>query len=318
MNSEVLSKAMQLVDDFSHLADEIVDSFTRKFDEKPPPSLIYHYTDGAGLRGILESGKLWFTDIFNLNDPTELKHGLNPAVVIMKRRAEEGKADLKAVSEIFINVQQNRLEQIAHYFVCCFSKDGNDLGQWRAYADNGRGYAISFDGVLLVQAFEKSRTDNKLYMTFPITYEDDELRKMDEEIIDKFIKLHSLLSESGFNYDNLIRYLALLSTKCWVPILRAALLFKHDAYKNEQEYRFLQVHPSGPLDGVKYRNRPYSLIRYREFDWRSVAAGSLKKIIIGPAADRRLANQFANECLRAFHRVEGVEIGQSDIPYRVL
>jgi hypothetical protein len=34
-----------------------------------PPPIIYHYTNDAGLRGILESGKLWLTDIFDLNDP---------------------------------------------------------------------------------------------------------------------------------------------------------------------------------------------------------------------------------------------------------
>ena len=44
------------------------------------------------------------------------------------------------------------IEQVAHFFVCCFSKAEEDLGQWRAYADNGRGYSIGFDAHMLEQA----------------------------------------------------------------------------------------------------------------------------------------------------------------------
>ena len=36
------------------------------------PPIIHHYTDDNGLRGILKSGKLRLTDVFYLNDPSEL------------------------------------------------------------------------------------------------------------------------------------------------------------------------------------------------------------------------------------------------------
>ena len=298
MISEALNGAMRLIHDFYRQADEIVNSFAQRLNENPLPSLIYHNTDDVGLQGILKSGTLWFTDIFNLNDPTELRHGLNPAVELLKQRAENGAPELEDFLTRFQEMVQSGVEEIAHFFVCCFSKDGNDLGQWRAYADNGRGYVIGFDGVLLEKVFTASATNNSNYWTFPITYKDNELRQMHTEIIDKFIPLYLLPRERNFNNDDLRRYLTELSTSFAEPILRSALLFKHDAYENEQEYRFLQVHPAGPLDGVKNRIRLYSLIRYREFDWRTVAARSLKKIIIGPAADKSLADQFAKDCLR--------------------
>src|SRR5215475_13210504 len=40
---------------------------------------LYHYTDGRGLKGILESGRVWFTDYRHLNDPSELTHGIEMA-----------------------------------------------------------------------------------------------------------------------------------------------------------------------------------------------------------------------------------------------
>ena len=43
----------KLADEFAEKADEVVGGFGRKLDAQTPPPIIYHYTDGAGLRGIL-------------------------------------------------------------------------------------------------------------------------------------------------------------------------------------------------------------------------------------------------------------------------
>ena len=43
------------------------------------PDTIYHYTNSVGLKGIIESGKFHFTNIWKLNDPSELEHGCAPA-----------------------------------------------------------------------------------------------------------------------------------------------------------------------------------------------------------------------------------------------
>jgi hypothetical protein len=68
---------------------------------------------------------------------------------------------------------------------------------------------------------------------------------------------------------------------------------------------------------VKRRYRSYELVKYREFDWRRVEAGALKRIIVGPAADRRKATRFAKECLAVFNP-GAVEVTPSTIPYRAV
>ena len=40
---------------------------------------LYHYTNAGGLRGIIESQKIWFTSYPYLNDPSELTYGMNIA-----------------------------------------------------------------------------------------------------------------------------------------------------------------------------------------------------------------------------------------------
>jgi len=109
-----------------------------------------------------------------------------------------------------------------------------------------------------------------------------------------------------------------LSVYLSVHAPRAALFFKHEAYSNEKEYRFLQVHRADlPPPEVKRRCRSYELVKYREFDWRRVSAGALKQIVVGPAADQSKAARFAENCLAAFN-VGDVEITYSRIPYRAV
>jgi hypothetical protein len=85
-------------------------------------------------------------------------------------------------------------------------------------------------------------------------------------------------------------------------VIRGVMFFKHEAYRNENEYRFQQLfRRDKPAPDVKYRRRPTSLVRYREYGWRRRGPGALKKIVIGPAADRDKAARFVKDCLASFH-----------------
>jgi hypothetical protein len=161
---------------FDKKADEIVNGFLRTVDAQAAPPLIYHYTDDAGLRGILESGELRLTDIFYLNDPSELKHGFSIAVKELSDRAKAGPAESRFFADTFSDFLESGLQTTAHYFVCSFSSDGDDLGQWRAYADNGRGYTLGFDGKLLEDVFVRANgVAIPSNATFPVTYDDSVL-----------------------------------------------------------------------------------------------------------------------------------------------
>ncbi len=209
------------------------------------------------------------------------------------------------------------LENITHFFVCSFSKDGNELSQWRAYADDGRGYAMGFDAHLLEQSFGKSAAStNWGSMTFRVTYDDAELSRLQKELLKVILArvrdLVKLAPQIGR------RFLAQLSIRFAIQSIRASLYFKHTAYKNECEYRFLQLHQKyDALTGIQTRCRPYRLVRYMEFPWRDMALDSLKEIVVGPAAEKIVAQQFARDCLKVFIPSKSdLKINQSDIPYR--
>jgi hypothetical protein len=304
---------------FDAQAKAIVASFLESLESQEPPDLIYHYTNDVGLRGILETGQLWLTDIFNLNDPSELSHGFSHAVNILNSKAEQGPPESQVFAKNFSAFYQNGMRGTAHYFVCSFSTDGDDLGQWRAYADNGCGYALGFDAKSLESVFTRENgAPIPSNCTFHIKYEDAVLEEIHRRMIESMFNLISLPRGKNLDSTTINSYMKELSVLLSVHVLRAALFFKHAAYRNEMEFRFLQLHQADvPPPEVKQRYRSYELVRYREFDWRRLHAGALKQIIVGPAADCRKATQFAADCLAAFD-IQNVEITCSTIPYRAL
>jgi hypothetical protein len=212
------------------------------------------------------------------------------------------------------------IEAAGHFFICCFSADGDDLGQWRGYADDGQGFALGFDTKALEDAFTKRKGKPiKQHSTFFVTYDDNELTRVQTAIVDLVDPLISLPREIRVRGDSLHAYMMDLLVSLSMAAIQGTIFFKHEAYVNEKEYRFQQLFRGDkPAPDVKYRRRGATLVRYREFDWLKQAPHSLKSIIIGPAADRTKAGRFAKDCLAAFHPdPHKVEILYSKIPYRV-
>src|SRR6266516_395860 len=238
--------------------DLILNPFAAELDAKRPPATIYHYTDDRGLKGILESGKLWFTDIFDLNDPSELRHGLSIAIETLREEAEKsGDADSKRFAAQFARFDvEGGIEEAGYFFVCCFSGTRDELGQWRAYGDNGCGFAIGFDTRSLEEPFTRTAgAPIENHMTFPLTYSDAVLRGLQKQLLDKMFSLitrpHKL---GGVHPAQVHAYWRDLLVTHAMHATRAVVFFKHEAYKNENEYRFLQLFPKDkPAPDVKYR-----------------------------------------------------------------
>lgn len=118
---------------FNDDAAEIVQSLLATLESQPPPPIVYHYTNDVGLKGILETGQLWLTDIFSLNDPSELAHGFSVAInVLTSKVASDSVVGEKFAKNFAAFAQQGALPKVAHFFICSFSSCGDDLGQWRA------------------------------------------------------------------------------------------------------------------------------------------------------------------------------------------
>ncbi len=173
--ANIPAEVAEMIDAFSRDADGIVNAFAQTLEDKPPPEIIYHYTNDIGMRGILETGKIWLTDVFSLNDPSELRHGCDLAVGALTHGFNEDRPEIEQFCCHLAEMLRLGIEEIAHFFTCSFSETGDDLGQWRAYADDGHGFALGFDAATLEKAFVGSISGPN-FMTFPISYREVLLR----------------------------------------------------------------------------------------------------------------------------------------------
>jgi len=287
------------IEQFCSDADRIIGSnspFVKSLTSQKPPDRIYHYTNDVGLKGVLESGKLWLTEISSLNDPSELNHGFGVAVEeLNKAVANEPAESQKFAHDLELIAVKNTIHRSADFFICSFSLCGDDLGKWRAYADNGRGFALGFDAAAL-------ETGTALD-SFPLTYDDVRLAEIDREIISKMIHLTKLPKCK----DD-------LSIAFMTYVTNAAIFFKHPAYKSEVEYRFLEAFSASAQPSTNSRVRRNKLVRYREIDWRNASPSALREIVIGPVGQEN-ARRFAEECLHLWNPNMNVTINSSTIPY---
>lgn len=294
-----------------------LDSFSHGLTAVPSPSIIYHYTDSAGLLGILDGGKIRLTDIFGLNDPSEVLHGLKHASEILAAKAEHAHPAGNLFAQKFTATLDKHFQSVAHFFVACFSHDHDELGQWRAYADNGNGFALGFDGDALERAYVAHK-EGVLNATYPITYDDRLLGEIYKTFAAEVMTLIALPHGRALSNQVINDFMKLLSIRLGLSVFRADLYFKHEAYKAEREYRFLQVRAiDHPLNDLKNRARRHSLVRFTEFDWKATRPETLREIVIGPAANEESARSFINASLRIAGLDPGkVGVRHSKIPYR--
>jgi hypothetical protein len=294
---------------------KLVDELLTEVGQEPIPPILYHYTDSSGLRGMLEGRKLWLTNIFYLNDPAELRHGIGFAAKALASAALAGSKPLGLFSRIFADFQSEGVERAADMFVACFSAERDDLGQWRAYASDGKGYAIGFDRAALDGAFMKAGMSPG---AFPIRYQDGRLKAIQAALVGEVVPIIEKTASGGLSTKTVIEVLKVLSVMLSMQVISASLYFKHPAYENERERRYLRMHRDDePVKDLKLRMRNDALVSYVEFDWKSLGDDAVKEIVVGPAAQSGVGERFVRDCLRAFSfDPKKIKIRKSEIPYR--
>ena len=110
-----------------------------------PPRTLYHYTTADGLHSMLQTGHVWATDCFYLNDPNEVRYGFD----VVREVAEKLLARKKSpeLVEFLNHLPLTITDKLEHgrIYVMSFARHGDLLSQWRGYGATGGGYAVGFD-----------------------------------------------------------------------------------------------------------------------------------------------------------------------------
>ncbi|EFN8469599.1 DUF2971 domain-containing protein [Escherichia coli] len=267
--------------------------------------MIYHYTDLNAAISIAKSAEVWLTDYHFLNDKEEFLTGYE---VLLE--AIDGCQDLEdEYPQGFIEEVMSSLTFIRHdnfqclernnIFVASFSNVPDLLGQWRNYGK----YCIELDS----EFFKNKEVDvlecHYLY--------DDAL-----EYANTLVETHILPGLLEIWHKNK----AFLTIELSSLIDIYALSFKHQAFDDESEVRFVLSYPPDD-ERISFRARGDILIPYIRV---SFEPHLLKSIKIGPLNNQDLASDslcmFAERISRKvqdemnFHEYQLI-VDTSDIPY---
>jgi hypothetical protein len=286
----------------------------------PPPTILWHYTKAEALASILKSRSIYATQFDYLNDPSEIRLFGTIAKEIATERLKglpelEEHQDLKTLEEYkaawwTFALELEEMFLFESICVTCFSEVGDLLGQWRAYADNCRGYALGLSAEWL--------SNQAISKTFPfrllrVVYEPKRQVELVATVLDAAIEeLSAILSMvSGDDaYEIFDRYgLGYLLHRLTAEFSPAV---KNQAYKDEREWRLLSFANSMDVRPVNGNFVRFTTIDLNDSDmghpFREIKLGPRNNVALEQPALRSLLDKLALE--------KDVQLSNSHIPVR--
>ena len=283
-----------------------------RFYEPPNGELIYHYCRAEAFLEIVRHRAMWFSAYWVMNDALEREWGYTRFFQVLDALRSEFNEEF--IEQVSIGIRFGTFANVA--MISCYSLDADVLSQWRAYADDGRGFAIGFDPTLMKMPAKKLRV---LY---------DETTQF-SELSGNVRHVFDYEKSIGFKFNDEFR-------SHWVNFGMDLVAYKHHGFKEEKEIRL--VHASGlvpdnhsfkivPLgardrDGneiigpqeVRFRVSNGIVIPYVALDYSNGGKEApIREVILGPR------NESAESNIQLFlntRGLQGVRVRRSTVPYR--
>ncbi len=205
--------------------------------------------------------------------------------------------------ESFFNSLEERIQQVRYInvFVVSFSKQPDELSQWRAYCPPGKGVSLGFSSTQL-----SARAQEQGFRLVPVRYERSQHEQLVRELVDDAISKYraggladtfDLTEEFGHN-------LATIS-----PLL------KDISFVREEEWRLVSAVTVIDHPKVHVREGHARIIPYFAFDVAYAGVLELTRVTAGPAPEQLLVLKS----IWAANKVHGVTAPEpvaSSVPFR--
>lgn len=243
--------------------------------DAPPPEFLYHYTNGDGLLGIVQTSTLWATRIHYLNDSTEFRGASD----MLKDRLKQ-EFDFNDDTLVDINTPPRR-KQVALWLwqvtqrlhsagmhVICFCASGDILSQWRGYSAGSYGYSVGFRTATLTTFAEKAG-----FVLGKCIYQKEVQKAIIEELCN-----HCL--DSSSSEHDILREMSNALVQC-------GAFFKDSSFSKENEWRLVSRTPD--LSEIKFRRGKSMLIPYITLSVGMEATSSINHVYVDPCPHMKLS-----------------------------
>jgi hypothetical protein len=310
---------------------------------KPIPDVLWHYTSFGAFQGIVTSKKIWATEYRFLNDQEEIRHAKELAQALVDEERENigdfaVRATIRSAVNVVFSPRSILHEENQRVMVASFSEVGDQLSQWRGYANDSRGVSVGFD----LQSL-RPPADIGTTVTFaPCVYGLDQKRALLKAVFAHYVNgiqawwnpimeiarakkregatigpnfSQELVSE---HREQLNKALRESLRDLQFDLLRVAPLLKNEAFSEEKEWRL--VLPWMPKPGLpkrlEFRCTGDTLVPYIAWPFNlkhEEAPIPCKELILGPGSHPS-AEIGVNLFLQK-EKIQGLA-RRSQIPYR--
>ncbi|MBQ2645592.1 DUF2971 domain-containing protein [bacterium] len=286
-------------------------------NQKKVPKELYHYTSPKALRGILKSNNLWFSNIYFLNDKSEMKYTYLLILEILPNikndlDSEFYKKILARAEYMTCNTyyeEESELFARLEYYVLCLSTEKNCLNLWSNYTktNDKTGYNIAFSYKGLQDCVE---TKGYEFVSFAsVCYDVNRQKQMLTNTILKFNAKYK--NSKNSKEKQVILWDIIDNFKIY------SIFLKHPAFADEKEFRIvigIRTHSHDELCEFEIQNGIF--VPHIEHEMPNPEVESIiKSITISPTCDKELAvysvRKLTNSTKHYF-----IPIYTSDIPLR--
>ncbi len=223
-------------------------------------TMLWHYTGGAGLLGILTSQSIYATQVSCLNDSSEIRYAsfvFREALTRLEQKQVSGSHDaafLAAALKYFADDPMSPNHVALPNFVACFSEISDDLSHWRAYGGGENGYAIGF------KAKELSRVPNCLLARVTY-YKEEKHGYLIDEVAEATVKFFNEgLLKYGAGAEG--QWTEEFLEKWDIAITQVAPLIKQAAFSSERECRLSKGYTLNDLQELRFLQKNTMLTRH--------------------------------------------------------
>jgi hypothetical protein len=274
------------------------------FVRQKPERMVYHYTNAAGLIGILKSKSIWATTShLHLNDRLEFK---TAAKLFVQKLAQSSLTEpQRRFFTRFIEEQQKPR------FVMSFSEHHDGLSQWRAYG-GGEGYALGFSEANPIFTSAQEVSFGLVKCVYKRTKQGEFCGILISEFQELVISNRCM---NEFDLEQQIRtFFRHYEWTYAVALLSAS--FKHWGFREEAEWRLVSQYPDDLVSKLHYRTGRFGVTPYYALPLGlSDRKACIDRLVIGPNANRRAARESLKRAL-VTHGFGDTEIVVSNTPLR--
>lgn len=279
--------------------------------------IVYHYCSMDVFMKIISGKSIRLSDITKSNDSMEIlwitKHIRDVFAEAFQKECGKTKffregcqeSEFMDLVEQYSNEFFKQDKRVHSYLVCCFSKKGDLLSQWRGYADDAKGVSVGFEDEI-IKSLSKPGKDGK-DVENPFQYgkavysesmQKSRIRKCAKKLISELKKIIKL---KNVDEDEREKKIMDIFYSCFTQLFKLSIMMKNPFFKEENEYRLsyrIDIKPRNKItdeygdkdlhiSGLTYHNSSNDLIPHIDLMFGSNPQ-IIKEVIIGPRCRARI------------------------------